>query len=683
MARTNWQAGVIAYGLAAAAAVVWLLLAAGSAGGAEEPAAAAPLPGEAARPPADAPAKPGDDAPKPAAEAPGPQPAGRPPGAPPPAAEKPSAGIELHTQDEDLATVLELLSRQYQLNIVASKSAKGKVTADLYGVTVEQVLDAICRTNELKWVREGAFVYIHTPAELEALRQAEDRLVTEVFHLNYLTAAEAKKLVAPALSKKGSTAETTASEVGIPAASASAGGDSYGLLDTIVVRDFPENLEQVRGVLKRMDRRPRQVLVEATILAATLNDKTNLGINFNTLAGVDFRDLSVTAHPAPNPTTVPGATTTTINVNNDPTYAHLFTRGFASLGDGLNIGIMTNNVSLFVNALEEVTDTVILSNPKVLTLNKQMAEVNVGDQIGYRGEVTATETSQTQEAEFLDVGTLLRFRPFISDEGYVRLEVHPEVSQRGEETIDGVPSKRTTQVTCNVMIKDGYTLVIGGLFDENAKIERDQVPGLGNVPILNYLFRKKNDSTVRNEIIILLTPHIIEEEQQEANALGEQMRDDAKRRCIGVREGFYAFSRERLTVGRLQDADKAFLQYERTRHQADLDRAWWYTRLALNASPNNLHALRLKDKILSAKDHEARPPRSWTIWDKIGEHIKPHYRTDPRPQPGRPDLQPEPCAPPTVEEGAVPVGAGPPAKDAAAASAEETVTVLVGREDRK
>jgi type IV pilus assembly protein PilQ len=609
---------------------------------------------------------------------------------PPPAAltaAAPAAGIELHTQDEDLATVLELLSRQYQLNIIASKNVKGKVTADLYGVTAEQVLDAVCRTNELKWVREGAFIYIHTPAELEALRQAEDRLKTEVFHLNYLTAAEAKKLIAPALSKKGSTAETTASETGIPAASAAAGGDSYGFVDTIVVRDFPENLDAVRAVLTRMDRRPRQVLVEATILEASLNDKYNLGVNFNALAGVDFRDLSTTAHPVTNPTGVPNATTTTVNVDPHTAFGHLFTQGFATLGQGLNIGIMTNNVSVFLNALEDVTDTTILANPKVLALNKQLAEVNVGDQIGYRGEVTATETAQTQEAEFLDVGTLLRFRPFISDDGYVRLEVHPEVSQRGAETIDGVPSKRSTQVTCNVMIKDNHTLVIGGLFDETAKIERDQVPGLGNVPVLGYLFRKKNDSTIRNEIIILLTPHIIEEEE-EANALGEQLRDDAKRRLIGTREGFYAFSRERLTVGRLQDADKAFRQFQRTGLAADLDQAWWNTRLVLNASPNNLHALRLKDKILSAKQQQPGPPRCWTIWDKIGEHIKPYYRTDPRPLPGRPDLEPRPPDGPTVEEGAVPVGAAPsgapgPAAKTAAASAEETVTVLVGKEDRK
>ncbi len=538
--------------------------------------------------------------------------------------------IELHAQEEDLGTVLEMLSRQAEVNIVASRNVSGKVTADLYNVTVEEVLQAVSRANDLRWVREGDFIYVHTPEEMKAIKESDERLQTQVFPLNYLTAEEARKLIAPALSEKGTVAETTPSETGIPTASANVGGDSYPLPDTIIVRDFPENLDQVGKILGRMDRRPRQVLVEATILAVTLNDETDLGVNFNALAGVDFRDLSSTVHPVTDPTNVPNAAGTTLDVQQQTRFGHIFGRGFASLGDGLNIGVMTNSVSVFINALEEVKDTTILSNPKVLAVNKQPAEVNVGDQIGYRGDVTSTETSEVSEAEFLDVGTVLRFRPYISDDGYVRLEVHPEVSQRGEETIDGVPSKRTTQVTCNVLIRDSHTLVIGGLFDETTSIDRGQIPGLGNVPGLGVLFRNKTDATTRNEIIILLTPHIIDHE--EANRLGEELRDDAKRRLIGMREGFYFFTRDRLTVRYVQEADEHYRNYLRTRNSADLDRAWWHTQLALNVAPNNLHAIHLKDRILMAKNRGPRPQRSWTIWDKISADIKPYYLSDDRPQ---------------------------------------------------
>lgn len=538
--------------------------------------------------------------------------------------------IELHAQEEDLSTVLEMLSRQAEVNIVASSKVSGKVTADLYDVSVEEVLQAVSRANNLRWVREGEFIYIHTPEEMKEIRESEERLETRIFQLNYLTSEEARKLVAPAMSEKGTLAETSPSETGIPASSANVGGDNYSLPDTLVVRDFPENLEQVAAILKRMDRRPRQVLVEATVLQVTLNDETDLGVNFNALAGMDFRDLSTTVHPVTNPNSVPNADGTTVDTQTQTRFGHVFARGFASVGDGLNIGVMTNSVSIFLNALEEVKDTTILSNPKVLALNKQPAEVNVGDQIGYRGDVTSTETTEVSEAEFLDVGTVLRFRPFISDDGYVRLEVHPEVSQRGQETIDGVPSKRTTQVTCNAMIRDGHTLVIGGLFDETVDIDRSQIPGLGNLPGAGFLFRNKTDSTVRNEIIILLTPHIIDHE--DANRLGEELRDDAKRRAIGMREGFHFFTRERLTVRYVQQADEAYRNYLRTGAGTDLNRAWWYTQLALNVAPGNLHALTLKDRILTAKNRGPRPPRSWTIWDKISEDIKPNYRADDRPQ---------------------------------------------------
>jgi len=621
-------------------------------------------------------------------------------GPPPPAApaarvEKGSAGIELHAQGEDLGTVLELLSRQAEVNIIKSKNVKGTVTADLYGVTPDQVLEAVCRANDLKWVREGDFVYVYTRQEWDTLQSADERLVTEVFHLNYLTADEAKKLITPALSKKGSTAETTPAETGIPAASTSAGGDSYGLPDTIVVRDFPEKLVEVRKILKRMDRRPRQVLVEATILSVALNDSMSLGVNFNALAGVDFRDLSTTAHPVTNTTTVPGTATTTVDVNNASQWGQAFTQGFASQGTGLNVGIITNNIAMFINALEEVSDTTILSNPKVLALNKQPAEVNIGDQIGYRGDVTSTETSQVSQAAFLDVGTVLRFRPFISDDGYVRMEVHPEVSDRGGETIDGVPSKATTQVTCNVMIKDGYTIVIGGLFREETIISREQIPGLGSVPGFGWLFRNKSDSTSRREIVILLTPHIIEED--EANDFAERVRDDAKRRCIGMREGFSFLTTERLTVRYLQEADEAYRQYEKSHVQADLDRAWWNTRLVLNIAPNNLHALRLKDKVLLAMDKGPRPPRAWTVWDKVSEYVKPDYVTDSVPQEnatgeegknmdvGPRGTRPPARLPPTWSKDDGPVAPKPvePAGMTGAVSQAKTVTVTSGGEDRK
>jgi type II secretory pathway component GspD/PulD (secretin) len=371
-----------------------------------------------------------------------------------------------------------------------------------------------------------------------------------------------------------------------------------------------------------MDARPRQVLVEAVILQVQLTDTTSLGVNFNALAGLDFRDLTTTsATPVTNPTTNANASSTTV-AKNFTDWAHINTQTGVVPGQGLNIGVLTNNVAVFINALELVTDTVILANPKVLALNKQRANVIIGQRVPFV-TTTNTETTAVQTVSFLDVGTELIFRPFISDDGYVRLEIHPKVSSYVQygTTSAPLPGEKTTECTANVMVKDGHTIVIGGLFDENTSVTRSQVPGLGNIPILGWLFRSNGDSTIRSEVIVLLTPHIIDNDDA-ANELGKAAWDDAKRRLLGLREGFACFSGERLTSFHMQEADKAWQRFQETRSPKDLDQAWWNVQLALNISPNDLKGIRLKDEILSEKRGEPVEPPNWTIWDSINDRLR-------------------------------------------------------------
>lgn len=568
--------------------------------------------------------------------------------------------IELHIKDDQLANVLELLSQQYRLNIVASKSATGRVTADLYDVTIEEALDAICRGAGLGWKREGKVIYIYSQDELKSMASDESRLETEVFQLNYLSAKEAVALLASATSEKGTVTASSEPEEGIPSGSGGGtGGNTFCLPDTVVVRDFPENIEQMRDVLSHMDRRPRQVLIEATILQVTLDDNTSLGVDFNVLAGVDFRDLSNVATPVTDPTALANDATVTLPADQAP-YGTVGQNGFATPGNGLNIGVMTNNVSVFINALETVTDTTILSNPKVLALNKQRAEVMVGERLGYR-TTTVTETSAVEAVEFLDTGTQLIFRPFISDDGYVRMEIHPEVSTG--VVVAGLPQETTTEITCNVMVKDGHTILIGGLFDEDASIGRSQVPGLGNIPGLGWLFRSKEDSTTRNEYVILLTPHIIDEPDAAA-ALGESLLFDAKRRVLGMREGFSFFTRERITVGYVQTAQQAWTRYQETSNPKDLDEAWWNVQLANDVAPNNLTTLRLKDKVLTARNGEPYTPPHVTIWDSIRERLRaideargvtppwgPEFQVPESVRTGARTVQPVPVTNPTASSG--------------------------------
>jgi len=693
--------------LAVATALAYLALGAAAATGADskKPPAATQAPPAKAEAPKPAPA-----APKPAPAEPADTPAAE-PAAPSGAAAATETVMvsedgkieSLHAKNEDIANVLELLSRQYQMNVIASKNVKGKVTADLYNVSIDQVLDAICRANGLKWTREDNSIYINTAEEATAIKIDESRLVTEIFTLNYLTGEDAVKLIVPAISAKGTSAANTPSEKGLPSGSSgSTGANSFGLQDSIIVRDFPENMERIRDILKRMDRRPRQVLIEATILQVKLTDTTSLGVDFNALSGIDFHQLSTTTAGVVDPTALANNVLTTGPVPQHGggdarpgTWGQVRTEGFAAPGSGLNIGFITNDVSIFVRALETITDTTVLSNPKVLAVNKQRSQVIVGDRIPYI-TTTASETTTVQTVSFLDVGTELIFRPFISDDGFVRLEIHPKVSSAIliGNPLNPMPRETTAEVTCNVMVKDGHTIVIGGLFDETVKVDRSQVPGLGNIPGLGWLFRSNTDSTERREIIVLLTPHIIDDEEA-YNDVSVQTLDDAKRRCLGMREGFSWITREKIQNLYIHAAEKAWQKYEKDRKPSDLSWALWNTQVALNIAPNNLKALRMKDVILTEKRGESYEPPNWTIWDSINDRMKefdeakksaaeekaeqekaaasitPPTPTPPPPPPPPPPATKPAAAAPAPNPDAKPSPPAPEKKDAAATSAPE------------
>jgi type IV pilus assembly protein PilQ len=177
---------------------------------------------------------------------------------------------------------------------------------------------------------------------------------------------------------------------------------------------------------------------------------------------------------------------------------------------GLVFGYLDSNIGFFLDALEKIGETHVISQPRLMCLNKQRAEIHIGEERGYVS-TTVTETSATQSVEFLEVGTQLRLRPYISSDGMIRLEVHPELSTGTVEVSDNftLPNKTVTQVTTNVMVRDGATLVIGGLIREDLQTDTEQIPLLGSLPVVGPLFRSRTDKTQRDEIIVLITPRIV------------------------------------------------------------------------------------------------------------------------------------------------------------------------------
>lgn len=512
--------------------------------------------------------------------------------------------VEIHVNDANLVEVLRMLSLQSQRNIIASKEVHGTVTANLYDVTVKEALDAILHANGYDYREKGNFIYVYTTKEIQEMEQASRVKKTEVFRLYYTPAANAVNLIKPVLSNDAQVALTTPAKAGLTSGSSSnTGGDDHAGDDLIVVTDFSDNLAKARQVLREVDRRPQQVLVEATVLRAALNENNALGINFTVLGGVNFATLNGLAAASGGTTATSGTTggpTASQSVNSSLTGAIVDQQGAGPVvhsgyvnaafgGNGLNLGVITNNVGVFVQALEGVTDTTILANPKVLVLNKQQGEVHVGDELGYKTSVT-TDTLTASTVQFLDTGTRLIFRPYIGDNGYIRLEVHPEDSS-GSIDANGNPQKNTTEVTSNLMVKDGHTVVIGGLFRDATTRTRSQVPFLGSLPGVGPLFRQQTDATQREEVIILLTPHIVKDMDQYAQASEEEQKY-ADRLEVGARRGLMPWGRERLAESWYELAVQEMNKPHPNRHLA-----LWHLNCAINLNPMFSEAMELRAQI--------------------------------------------------------------------------------------
>ena len=495
--------------------------------------------------------------------------------------------VEIHVNDANLVEVLRMLSLQTQKNILPSKEVRGTVTANLYDVTVREALDAILHANGYAYREKGSFIYVYTTKELDDIEKAELRMQTRVFRLNYTPAVNAQTMIKPVLSSLGTAAMTTPALAGLETGTTNIGGNDHASDDMLVVTDYPENLDRVAGLLAEIDRRPQQILLEATILRATLNEDNALGVDFNVLSGVDFN--SVTSNNGQ--ITGAGVTTGANGQQLGDTVSSVGTgNSFAgAINGGLKVGVVSQNVSVFVSALEQLTDTTVLANPKVLALNKQKGEIFVGNEDGYYTTVT-TETTTTQTVESLKTGTRLIFRPYISGDGFIRMEVHPEDSA-GEVKANGLPSKSTTEVTSNVMVKDGHTILIGGLFRESSSTSRSQVPFLGSIPIAGQLFRSQRDRTVREEVIVMLTPHIIKDDaamsalSEEAMKMGESLR-------VGVRKGMMPWGRERMA-----DTYYEWAQKEMRKSHPDRKLAKWHLDAATNLNPKFVEAIEMKQQI--------------------------------------------------------------------------------------
>jgi type II secretory pathway component GspD/PulD (secretin) len=375
--------------------------------------------------------------------------------------------ISLVARGASLQDVLTALAEIQGLNIIIHDTIDARINTNLHNVPLDDALEAILAATGHTWARDKNIIQVMSIADAATMPLAVQR--REVFHLDYVSATDVNSVVTGMLSAAGTSYIVE-----------SATDDNRRTEELLVVQDLPQYVEAVRAYICQHDVPPRQVLVEAYILQVKLSDDTQHGVNFNHLFSLS---------------------------NN---MFEFETQGFAnsSSSQGFMVNLSGGNLTGLVEMLSTTTDAKTLAAPKIRVLNGQLARIQVGEQLGFR-VTTTTETSTTESVEFLDVGVVLEVTPRIGSDGTVIMHVRPEVSSGQVNPATGLPEEETTELDTHVMFHDNQAFVIGGLIQEIDSDSQSKIPWLGDWRFVGHLFRRKEESKQRTEIIIALLPHVM------------------------------------------------------------------------------------------------------------------------------------------------------------------------------
>ncbi len=421
------------------------------------------------------------------------------------------APIDVDFQGSDLRTTLRLLADTGGINLVLDPSLpeNGNVDVKLTQVPWDQVLDVVLRASQLTCVSEGTVLRVltRTARTRELDEDARQRRATEQLpdlerlqlRLSYASAMSIRELLRTGriISERGTV-------------------DIDQRTNTLIVKDVPKNLEDIRELIRSLDAPEPQVEIEAQIIETDHDSARALGIQWG-LNGRMSQELgNTTGLGFPNSATLGGRTGDTQGAaGTDPRASALERNATAvNLGAtapssalGLTIGAINGafNIDVALSALQRKGRLKILSKPRVTTQNNKEAEVATGFQVPFQ-----TVSNNTVVIQFRDAALKLTVLPQITAAGTVIMRINltndfPDFSR----SVNGNPSINTQRASTEVQVGDGLTTVIGGINQVKEQTRNDQTPGLGNVPLLGWLFRRNESSSETQELFIFITPRII------------------------------------------------------------------------------------------------------------------------------------------------------------------------------
>lgn len=438
--------------------------------------------------------------------------------------------ISLDFQDIEVRRVLQLLADFTGINMVASDSVQGNITLRLKDVPWDQALDIVLKTKNLDKRRNGDVIWIAPVTELIKSEEEEAKAIaqsiklapiqTEYIQLNYTKAADILKLLEDSRDPKNAQSNRTSGSDSLALESLLSPRGSVVAdtrTNTLIINDTAQNIDKVRKMIDLLDISVKQVMVEARIVRATTDFTKEMGVKWGILSqGVTKNnDLLV------------GGSDTTLWDLRDPQknadtggYKYEITRP-----DNLNVdlGVTTSGASKIAFGLISLSDFMldlelsalqadgygeVISTPKVMTADKQKAKVAAGQQIPYQTTETAGGVA-TVTTSFKDVLLSLDVTPSITPDGKVQMQLDISSDTVGAPAPNGELTINKNMINTNVLVENGETVVLGGIFEQQTQNSQTKVPFLGDIPYLGRLFRKDVKSDNKRELLIFVTPRIV------------------------------------------------------------------------------------------------------------------------------------------------------------------------------
>ena len=377
--------------------------------------------------------------------------------------------VRLVVRDAPLRQVLGLLAESQKLNLVFASVSDATLTVSLDNVPLETALDAILQSCGHTWTLQGNIIHVtQVSADVAVGPTAQGRRL-EVFNLNFAAAADIDLAVKGLLSPVGKSWITQSSP-----------SDNRRTREMIAVEDLPEYVDRIAAFIAQSDQPPRQVLVEVQLLQVELKGDRKVGVNFQEIGRIGGTKIEFKS------------------------------TGFADKDSpkAFFIDVAGGDLTSLVELLQTTSDAKTLASPKLLAVNGQLARIQIGEKLPYR-LTTTTQTSTQESVQFLDVGIVLEFTPWITEDDRVLMRIRPKVSSGQINPNTELPEERTTEVETNAFLSDGQGIVIGGLISEETSVDQSKLAVLGDIPYAGALFQQRGEKRLRKEIIVAIMPHLL------------------------------------------------------------------------------------------------------------------------------------------------------------------------------